>query len=119
MARSFRYRPAWTDVGLAVDLVGLIIILAFLDDESLEWRDRFLVALGTTMVKCLLDLLVIRYWGFGPWGVALNTLLVVVGLGITLSAWVGMEIKRAGQIAALYGGLHIATGVLFPAIRFW
>jgi hypothetical protein len=100
-------------LGIVIDMIILAVLLNLLSDADLGWGGIFLLALGTSIGTFILALVLIA--SMGPNGLIIAAVGGALGLAVAVSAFAGVDLRRAGLISLLFMVIHIGVSFAVSA----
>lgn len=101
-------------IGVAIDAVILIVLMKTLSDAEVGIGGMILTAILTSIGTLALALALASVMGVA--GVFVAALLAAVGLGLALSRFYGIDVRRAFLIGGTFMVAHIAVGIAFQML---
>ncbi|MBN1911378.1 MAG: hypothetical protein JW818_16665 [Pirellulales bacterium] len=99
---------------IAIDAAVLVFVLQAISNDELDFITAVIVALVASIGMNVLAIGLVSAMGMP--GLFLAAIIVTVLMGVAISAFFGVEIKRAFLAGAIFLATHIGVSFLFGAM---
>ena len=99
---------------IAVDTIALFLLMEFLTDAEFDLQEAINFMAPTAALGGLLTFVFMRLLGIV--GIFLSGFFVGLGLGLAISYFHGVEIKRSVLIGLSLMGVHFVTGICLALV---